>query len=77
MLCSLNDLPQDISQEFSQLCFIAFQGICNDKIIFSSRDLHDMNVVADKISGLGLLLVAPSTSVYGKEKSYNFLHKTL
>ena len=36
-----------------------------------------MNVVEDKISGLGLLLVAPSTSVYGREKSYNFLHNTL
>ena len=76
-LHSLSDLPEEVSKEFSQLCFIAFKGIRNDKIIFSSKDLLDMNVVEDKISGLGLLLVAPSTSVYGREKSYNFLHNTL
>ena len=76
-LHSLNDLPEEVSKEFSQLCFIAFKGIRNDKIIFSSKDLLDMNVVEDKINGLGLLLVAPSTSVYGREKSYNFLHNTL
>ena len=76
-LHSLSHLPEKISKEFSQLCFIAFKGIRKDKIIFSSKDLLDMNVVEDKISGLGLLLVAPSTSVYGMEKSYNFLHNTL
>ena len=36
-----------------------------------------MDIVEDDISGLGLLLIAPSISVYGREKSYNFLHKTL
>ena len=77
VLHSLSDLPKEISKEFSQPCFIAYKGICNYKIIFSSKDLLDMNVVEDKISGLGLLLVAPSTSVYGREKSYNFLHNTL
>ena len=32
---------------------------------------------ASKMRGLGLLLIAPSISVYGREKSYNFLHLTL
>ena len=76
-LSSLDDLPEEVAKAFSQLCFIAFKGICNNKIIFSSKDLHDMNVTEDKISGLGLLLVAPSMSMTGIRKSYNFLHKTL
>ena len=76
-LCSLNDLPEEISTEFSQLCYIAYKGICGEKIIFSSADLHDMGVIENQISGLGLLLVAPSTSIYGMKKSYNFLHRTL
>ena len=75
-LSSLDELPEGVSKAFSQLCFIAFKGICNDKIIFSSKDLLDMNVAEDKISGLGLLLIAPSMSVSGIRKSYNFLHKT-
>ena len=76
-LCSLNDLPGEISAEFSQLCYVAYKGICNEKIIFSSADLHDMGIIENQISGLGLLLVAPSTSIYGMKKSYNFLHRTL
>ena len=76
-LCLLNDLPGEISAEFSQLCYVAYKGICDEKIIFSSADLHDMGIIENQISGLGLLLVAPSTSVYGMKKSYNFLHRTL
>ena len=77
ILNSLNDLPEDVSKEFSQLCYIAYKGICDKKIIFSSEDLCDMGIVENQIGGLGLLLVAPSTSVYGIKKSYNFLHMTL
>ena len=79
ILDSLNNLPEDISEEFSKLCYIAYEGLYNKKqrIIFSSEDLYDMGVVEDSISGLGLLLIASSMSVYGVKKSYNFLHKTL
>ena len=75
-LTSLNDLPEEISQEFSQLCYFAYKGICSKKIVFSSKDLHDMGIIRD-INGLGLLLVAPTTSIHGIKKSYNFLHMTL
>ena len=77
-LDSLNNLPQGISEEFSKLCYIAHKGLGKkQKLIFSSEDLRTMDIVEDDISGLGLLLIAPSISVYGREKSYNFLHKTL
>ena len=76
-LNSLMNLPEDISKQFSELCYIGYKGMCSEKIIFSSEDLSDMNVIENKISGLGLLMVAPTTSVYGIKKSYNFLHLTL
>ena len=76
-LRSLDDLPEDIAKHFSQLCFIAYKGVESSKIIFSSHELRSIGVVQEKISDLGLLVTAPSTSVYGREKSYNFLHKTL
>ena len=76
-LKSLMNLPEDISKQFSELCYIGYKGMCSEKIIFSSEDLSDMNVIEDKISGLGLLMVAPTTSVYGIKKSYNFWHLTL
>ena len=76
-LNSLMNLPEGVSKQFSELCYIGYKGMCSEKIIFSSDDLSDMNVIEDKISGLGLLMVAPSTSVYGVKKSYSFLHLTL
>ena len=76
-LDSLDDLPTGASKNFSDLCLIAFKGRTSDKIIFSSREIRAYGIDANKLSGLGLLLIAPSTSVYGREKSYNFLHLTV
>ena len=76
-LNSLHNLPAQISEQFHKLCFIAYRGREEDKIIFSSCELENYGVDASKLSGLGLLLIAPSMSVYGREKSYNFLHLTV
>jgi len=37
----------------------------------------EIGIAENEMSDLGLLVTAPSTSLYGREKSYNFLHKTL
>jgi len=76
-LHSLDDLPKDITEQFSQLCFIAYKGVESDELIFSSHELKSFDVVINKTNNLGLLVTAPSTSLYGTEKSYNFLHKTV
>ena len=71
-LDSLDDLPVGIRDQFSNLCMLAFRGRKNNQIIFSSREIKSYGIDPSKLSGLGLLLIAPSTSVYGREKSYNF-----
>ena len=76
-LDSLDNLPVGTRDQFLQLCLIAYKGRIDDRIIFSSRDIKGYGIDASKMSGLELLLIAPSTSVYGREKSYNFLHVTL
>ena len=76
-LSSLHNLPSQINDQFLNLCLIAYKGRENDKIIFSSTELERYGIDSSKLSGLGLLLIAPSTSVYGREKSYNFLHLTV
>ena len=76
-LHSFDDLPIGTSEQFLNLCLIAYRGRVDDRIIFSSHDIKGYGIDASKMRGLGLLLIAPSTSVYGKEKSYNFLHLTL
>ena len=76
-LSSLHNLPAPTSEQFYKLCLIAFRGREEGKIIFSSCELESYGIDANKLIGLGLLLIAPSTSVYGREKSYNFLHLTV
>ena len=76
-LDSLDELPTGTSEQFSNLCLIAYRGKEDDRIIFSSREIKGYGIDTSMLSGLGLLLIAPSTSVYGREKSYNFLHLTV
>ena len=74
-LRSLNNLPIEISKQFGQLCCIAFEGMGRNQVVYSS---HDLQSIGNTISSdLGLLVTSTSTSVYGVEKTYNFLHKTL
>ena len=76
-LQSLDDLPTDVSEQFLQLCYVAYVGMEKEKIIFSSQDLAEFDIAEDELHGMGLLLITPTTSVAGREKSYNFLHLTL
>ena len=76
-LSSLHNLPAQTSEQFLKLCFIAYRGREEDKIIFSSCELESYGIDDTKLSSLGLLLIAPSITVHGKEKSYNFLHLTV
>ena len=76
-LDSLDDLPTGTGEQFYNLCLVAFKGREDDRIIFSSREIKSYGIDVSKLSSLGLLLIAPSTSVYGREKSYNFLHLTV
>ena len=76
-LRSLHSLPAQISEQFDKLCYVAYRGREENKIIFSSLELENYGIDPSKLRGLDLLLIAPSTSVYGREKSYNFLHLTV
>ena len=76
-LLSLDNLPTGVSDQFLQLCHVAYKGMENEKIIFSSQDLTEIGVTEGNLRGMGLLLIAPTTTVAGREKCYNFLHLTL
>ena len=76
-LDSLDNLPGDVSKQFDDLCLIAYHGMQKKRIIFSAKFLYDIGIAVEQLNGFGLLLIAPTTSVYGREKTYNFLHLTL
>jgi len=74
---SLQELPPLYNKHFHKLCEISFKGCENDKIVFSSHELKKYGMDLNKTNGLGLLHIAPSTSVHGREKTCNFLHLTV
>jgi len=74
---SLQELRPPYNKHFYKLCEASFKGSENDKIVFSSHELKKYGMDLNKTNGLGLLHIAPSTSVHGREKSCNFLHLTV
>ena len=78
-LSHFDALPKGLQQLWSCLCEIAFQTLCEDKIVFSHEDL------SKKFQGLssgeevlcfGLLQSAESILVDGHGVSFHFLHLT-
>ena len=63
-LDSLDNLPNDVSKQFDDLCLIAYYGMEKKRIIFSAKFLYDIGIAVEQLNGLGLLLIAPTTSVY-------------
>ena len=65
-LQSLQQLPESIRIPFLFLCELAYQGVMDDSVIFSS--------LSADVSTLGLLQGVESFVRRGKAVSYNFLH---
>ena len=65
-----------IYEKFAEVCLIAYYGTVDDILVFSTKFLQEHKIFR-KIEGLSLLMNAPTTSVYGIERSYNFLHRTV
>ena len=70
-LDSLEHLPEVIRTPFRYLCQLAYQGIMDDRVIFT-----DSEVPAD-LNALGLLQGVESFVGRRKSMSYNFLHLTV
>jgi len=71
---SLQDLEALYGEQFG---YLTCKGSEDGKLMFCSHDLKKYNIEVSKMSGLGLLQIAPSTSVRGREKTCNFLHLTV
>ena len=66
---SLQKLPEDLKEPFQFLCKLAYQGIMDDQVIFSS--------LPGDINTLGLLQGVESFVRQEKMVSYNFLHLSI
>ena len=64
---TLSDLPERVLADFQRLCGLAYEGVSQQMIVFSS--------LPEAVSTLGLLQSVPQ--VYEEGVSYNFLHYTV
>ena len=67
---TLVDLPERVSADFQKLCALAYEGVSQQMIVFSS--------LPEGVSTLGLLQSVPQVYEEGEHQvSYNFLHYTV
>ena len=67
---TLADLPEEVLADFQRLCGLAYDGVSQQMIVFSS--------LPEGVSTLGLLQSVPQLYDEGEDQvSYNFLHYTV
>ena len=67
---TLADLPERVLEDLQRLCGLAYEGVSQQKIVFSS--------LPEGVSTLGLLQIVPQVYDEGEGRvSYNFLHYTV
>ena len=73
-LGSLSSLPSQLVKPFQEMCQIAYTNLTNERMTFSSHDLHQLSLSeAVKDDYLGLMT---AFTEYGEEK-YQFLHLSI
>ena len=72
-LSSLDDLPDDLKSQLSDLSVLAYEGVMQDKVIFYKKDLKALHLPTN-LPSLGLLQAVEGLTLTSKSHSYNFLH---
>ena len=74
---SLNDLPHDIKVQLNHLCVLAFEGVKQNKVIFTEKDLVRQNLPHD-LPGLSVLQIVDSFVAIGGKTAYRyFIHLSI
>ena len=80
----LNEMPESIIQSLRKLSKLAFEGLQNDQLVFTYKDLKDfcpeVHEVPEAANGYSLLQAVkhyPQKGGVGKTISFNFLHLTM
>ena len=70
---SFDELPDELHSSFKQLCKLAFTGVRDNMVTFSSSDIKALGS-SDEICKLGLLQAVPNIVSHGQSVYHNFLH---
>ena len=72
-ISSLDDLPPGILEHFKTIYTIAYQGVMNNKVTFTEKDLESAKLPT-KLNTLSLMQGVASFIGTGESKLYNFYH---
>ena len=72
-ISSLDDLPPGIQEHFKNICFVAYQGVMNNKVTFTEKYLESAKLPT-KLNTLSLRQGVASFIGTGESKLYNFYH---
>lgn len=77
-LRSRDDLPLPVKEMYQALCFLAYNGLLNDKTVFSKAELEECHLKLSTCSNtLGIITANKSFAETGVETKYQFLHLTM
>ena len=72
-ISSLDDLPNVIKSQLSDLCVLAYNGVMHEEVVFYRRHLQALHLPSN-LPSLGLLQAVEGLACFSKSLSYNFLH---
>ena len=74
---SLDDLPHDLKVQLNHLCVLAFEGVKQNKVVFTEEDLVHQNLPLD-LPGLGVLQIVDRFVAIGGKTAYRyFIHLSI
>ena len=78
-ISGLDDLPSPIQDTFDRLCTIAYNGLLNGHLVFTTKTLKQCTRVEQPAGSqlLGLMTATKSFTSMGEDISYQFLHLTI
>lgn len=78
-LLNLSELHSPVREHFSSLCSLAFNGLVQDKLVFSRKDIEEIFPQESYVDPpvLDLMTSAKSYSSRGAHDTYSFLHLTI
>ena len=75
-ISTINNLPADIEKQLKDICMLAYNGVMENKVTFSTADIKNYHLPTE-LSTLSLIQSVESFAVLSKSKSYNFLHSSV
>ena len=76
---SLDDLPSDLKENLKNIRIIAYEGIMQDKVVFSQQELSSLlpQPVQQDLPTMGVLQKVQWAGIRSKKMSYSFSHLSI